>query len=437
MNKPIVAIVGRQNVGKSTLLNRLAGKRVAIVEDLPGTTRDRVFADVSWQEVTFTLVDTGGLEPRPHSTIAQEVKEQVEIAIAEADAVIFLVDVKDGLTPSDLEIADRLRRSSKPILLVANKADNTKLEAGAVEFYELGLGEPLTISAYHGRGTAELLDKIIALLPAPSPTEAEAEVMKVAIVGRPNVGKSMLLNTLLGNERAIVDDIPGTTRDAIDTLFDFDGQGVLLIDTAGIRRRGRLGTGIEKYSVLRALRAIDRADVALLVLDATELVTAQDTHIAGYVQQAAKGIVLVVNKWDLVADKNITEYNNHIRRQLKFMSYAAVLYISAKFGQGVDRIMPEVSRVYQERFKRLPTAAVNSVVQQAAMVHNLPRAGTKQLKILYATQAEVNPPTFVFFVNDANLIHFSYRRYLENKLRQSFGFAGTPLRLVFKTRGES
>jgi len=437
VNKPIVAIVGRQNVGKSTLLNRLAGKRVAIVEDLPGTTRDRVFADVSWQEVTFTLVDTGGLEPRPHSTIAQEVKEQVEIAIAEADAVIFLVDVKDGLTPSDLEIADRLRRSSKPILLVANKADNTKLEAGAVEFYELGLGEPLTISAYHGRGTAELLDKIIALLPAPSPTEAEAEVMKVAIVGRPNVGKSMLLNTLLGNERAIVDDIPGTTRDAIDTLFDFDGQGVLLIDTAGIRRRGRLGTGIEKYSVLRALRAIDRADVALLVLDATELVTAQDTHIAGYVQQAAKGIVLVVNKWDLVADKNITEYNNHIRRQLKFMSYAAVLYISAKFGQGVDRIMPEVSRVYQERFKRLPTAAVNSVVQQAAMVHNLPRAGTKQLKILYATQAEVNPPTFVFFVNDANLIHFSYRRYLENKLRQSFGFAGTPLRLVFKTRGES
>ena len=437
MSKPIVAIVGRQNVGKSTLLNRLAGKRVAIVEDLPGTTRDRVFADVSWQEVAFTLVDTGGLEPRPHSTIAQEVKEQVEIAIAEADAVIFLVDVKDGLNPSDLEVADRLRRSSKPILLVANKADNTKLEAGAVEFYELGLGEPLAISAYHGQGTAELLDKIIVLLPAPLPTEAEAEIIKVAIVGRPNVGKSMLLNALLGGERAIVDDVPGTTRDAIDTLFDFDGQSVLLIDTAGIRRRGRLGKGIEKYSVLRALRAIDRADVVLLVLDATELMTAQDTHIAGYIQQAAKGIVLVINKWDLIADKNITEYNKHIRRQLKFMSYAAVLYISAKFGQGVDRVMPEVCRVYQERLKRLPTAAVNSVVQQAAAVHNLPRAGTKQLKILYATQAEVNPPTFVFFVNDAKLIHFSYRRYLENRLRQSFGFTGTPLRLVFKTRGES
>ena len=437
VSKPIVAIVGRQNVGKSTLLNRLAGKPIAIVADLPGTTRDRVFADVSWEGVTFTIVDTGGLEPSPHSTIAQEVKEQVEIAITEADIIVFLVDVRDGITPSDLEIADLLRRSSKPILLVANKADNTKFETGAVEFYQLGLDETLVISAYHGRGTAELLDKITALLPAPSPTEVKPEVMKVAIVGRPNVGKSMLLNALLGDERAIVDDVPGTTRDAIDTLFDFDGQSVLLIDTAGIRRRGRLGTGVEKYSVIRALRAIDRADVALLVLDATELVTAQDAHIAGYVQQAAKGIVLVVNKWDLVADKNITEYNNHISRQLKFMSYAAVLYISAKFGQGVDRVMPEVCRVYQERLKRLPTAAVNSVVQQAAAVHNLPRAGTKQLKILYATQAEVNPPTFVFFVNDAKLIHFSYRRYLENRLRQSFGFAGTPLRLVFKTRGES
>ncbi len=314
MSKSIVAIVGRQNVGKSTLLNRMAGKPIAIVEDLPGTTRDRIFADVSWQGIVFTIVDTGGLELRPRSTIAQEVKEQVEIAIVEADTVIFLVDVRNGVTPSDLEIADLLRRSSKPIVLVANKADNAKLETRAVEFYELGLEEPLAISAYHGRGTAELLDKIVALLPAPPPTEAEPEVMKVAIVGRPNVGKSMLLNALLGGERAIVDDVPGTTRDAIDTLFDFDGQSVLLIDTAGIRRRGRLGIGVERYSVLRALRAINRADVVLLMLDATEMVTAQDTHIAGYIQQAVKGIVLVVNKWDLVADKNIKEYNNHIRR---------------------------------------------------------------------------------------------------------------------------
>jgi GTP-binding protein len=260
--------------------------------------------------------------------------------------------------------------------------------------------------------------------------------MKMAIVGRPNVGKSMLLNALLGGERVIVDDAPGTTRDAIDTLFDFDGQSVLLIDTAGIRRRGKLGVGVERYSVIRALRAIGRADITLLVLDATEMVTAQDMHIAGYIQQAAKGIVLVVNKWDLVVDKSPDEFTRYIRGQLKFMSYAPVLYVSAKFGQGVDMIMPEVRQVYSQRLKRLSTAAVNDVVQQAAAAHNLPRVGGKQLKILYATQAEVNPPAFVFFVNDAKLIHFSYRRYLENKLRQSFGFTGTPLRLIFKTKGE-
>jgi len=373
VSRPIVAIVGRQNVGKSTLLNRMAGKPIAIVEDLPGTTRDRIFANVSWQGAGFTIVDTGGLELRPRSTIAQEVREQVEMAIIEADVIIFVADVRDGVIPSDLEIADMLRQSSKPIVLVANKADNAKLETGAVEFYQLGLGEPLAISAYHGRGTAELLDKIIALLPAPSPIEAEPEVMKVAIVGRPNVGKSMLLNALLGGERAIVDDAPGTTRDAIDTLFDFDGQSMLLIDTAGVRRRGRLGMGVERYSVLRALRAIGRADVVLLVLDATELVTAQDMHIAGYIQQAAKGIVLVVNKWDLVADGEIKEYHKHIRQQMKFMSYAPVLCISAKLGHGVDKVMPEVCRVYQERLKRLPTSAVNSVVQEAVATHHPPR----------------------------------------------------------------
>ena len=435
MSKPIVAIIGRQNVGKSTLLNRVVGKPIAIVEDLPGTTRDRILASVSWQGVEFTIVDTGGLELKPQSTVAQGVKEQVEVAITEADVIIFLVDVRDGVVPADQEIADRLRQASKPIVLVANKADNARLETEAVEFYELGLGEPLAISAYHGRGTAELLDRVISLLPASLPIEAEPEVMKVAIVGRPNVGKSMLLNALLGQERAIVDDIPGTTRDAIDTFFDFDGQSVLLIDTAGIRRRGRLGVGVERYSVIRALRAIDRADIALLVLDATELLTAQDMHIAGYIQQAAKGIVLIVNKWDLAVAETITKCSKYIRSQLKFMPYAPVLYISAKFGQGVDKVMPQVCQVYQERLKRLSTAAVNNVVQQAVAAHNLPRIGSKQLKILYATQAEVNPPTFVFFVNDAKLIHFSYQRYLENKLRQSFGFAGTPVRLVFKTRG--
>ncbi|MFC1941190.1 ribosome biogenesis GTPase Der [Chloroflexota bacterium] len=437
MSKPIVAIVGRQNVGKSSLLNRVVGKRLAITEDLPGTTRDRILASVLWQGIEFTLVDTGGIETKPQSTVAQGVKEQVEVAITEADVIVFLVDVRDGIATLDLEIADMLRKASKPLLLVANKADNARFEAEAVAFYELGLGEPLAISAHHGLGTAELLDKIIALLPVPLLVEAEPEAMKVAIVGRPNVGKSMLLNAFLGEERVIVDDSPGTTRDAIDTRFDFQGQNVLLIDTAGIRRRGRLGVGVERYSVIRALRAIDRADIALLVIDASEPFTAQDMHIGGYIRQMAKGIVLVVNKWDLVEDKNIAEWNRYMRSQFRFVSYAPVLYTSAKFGQGIDKVMPQVCHVYQERLKRFPTAAVNSVVRQAAASHNPPRIGSKQLKVLYATQAEVNPPTFVFFVNDAKLIHFSYQRYLENKLRQSFGFGGTPLRLIFKTRGES
>ena len=437
MSKPIVAIVGRQNVGKSALLNRLVGKRLAIVEDLPGTTRDRIFADISWQGIDFTLVDTGGLVPEAESTIAEGVNEQIQAAVTEADVIVFLVDVRDGVTPSDLEIADWLRQVSKPLLLVASKADNPRLEMGAVEFYQLGFGEPLPISAYHGRGTAELLDKIGSLLPAPPPVEVGPEAMKVAIVGRPNVGKSMLLNTLLGEERTIVSETPGTTRDAIDTWLDFNGESVLLIDTAGIRRRGKLGVGVERYSVLRALRAIDRADVALLVLDASEMVTAQDMHIAGYIIQMAKGVMLVVNKWDLVPDKDVVEWNKYIRKQFKFMAYAPVLYVSARFGQGVGKIIPEAYQVYQERFKRLSTSVVNDVVQQAVAAHNLPRAAGRRLKVLYATQAEVNPPTFVFFVNDSRLVHFSYRRYLENKLRQAFGFAGTPLRLVFKSRGES
>lgn len=436
VRKPIVAIVGRQNVGKSTLLNRLAGRRIAIVEDLPGTTRDRVVADITWQDNVFTLVDTGGLVTDPDTSVGQRVREQVELAVAEADAIIFLVDVRDGVTPSDLEVADLVRRASKPVVLAANKADNDRLETHAVEFHELGLGEPLAVSAQHARGTAELLDRLGALLP-PLEVEVEPDIMKVAIVGRPNVGKSMLLNALLGSERAIVDDTPGTTRDAIDTLLDFEGESVLLIDTAGIRRRGRLGVGIERYSVMRALRAIDRADVALLVMDATELPVAQDMHIAGYVLQAVKGIILVVNKWDLIADKNKAEWDRYLKSQFKFMAYAPVLYTSAQFGQGVGEVLPQARQVYRERLKRLTTSEVNNVIQEAVAAHILPRKGRKQLNVLHVTQAEVDPPTFVFFVNDARIVHFSYRRYLENKLRQAFGFTGTPLRLVFRTRGEA
>jgi GTP-binding protein len=437
MAKPIVAIIGRQNVGKSTLLNRLAGKRVAIVADMPGTTRDRIFADVSWQGTGFTLVDTGGLELSPQSKVAWGIRAQVEAAISEADLIIFLVDARDGVVASDLEIAQMLRSSSKPLVLAVNKADNPRLESGAVDFYQLGLGEPLAISAYHGRGMAELLDRIISLLPAPSVVERRAEVMKLAIVGRPNVGKSTLLNAMLGEERAIVDETPGTTHDAVDTRLDFRGQNVILIDTAGIRRRGRWGVGVERYSVIRALRAIDEADVALLVLDGAEPVTAQDKHIAGYIQEAVKGVILLVNKWDLVQDKGVAEYDKYLRRQLRFLAYAPVLYISAKFGQGVERILPEAFGVYQERGKRPAETMINDVVREAVSSHVLPRKGTKALKFFSATQTGTNPPTFVFMVNDPKLIHFSYQRYLENKLRQAFGFGGTPLRLIFKTGGEA
>ncbi|MFH1382638.1 MAG: ribosome biogenesis GTPase Der [Chloroflexota bacterium] len=435
MTRPILAIVGRQNVGKSTLLNRLAGKRIAIVADLPGTTRDRILADVSWKGKEFSLVDTGGLEIQPQSTIGQEVKKQAEEAITGADVILFVVSAIEGLVPADLEVADILRKAGKPLLLVVNKADNAKLEVTTGEFYQLGLGEPFAISALHGRSTADLLDKIIVRLPEAS-LEPELDAIKVAIVGRPNVGKSMLLNAILGEERAIVADAPGTTRDAVDTLVDFRGQNVLLIDTAGLRRRGKPEAGVERFSVIRALRAIDRCDIALLVLDGSEQVAAQDTHIGGYIQQALKGVVLILNKWDLVTDKNIPEWNRYLMDRFKFLPYAPVLYTSAKSGQGVEKIMPKIGEVYQERVKRLPTAEVNSVVQQAVAVQSLPRQGSKHLNILYATQSDINPPTFVFFVNDSRLVHFSYQRYLENKLRQAFGFIGTPLRLVFKTREE-
>jgi GTP-binding protein len=434
MTKPVVAIVGRQNVGKSTLLNRLAGKRIAIVDDVPGTTRDRIMADVSLAGGDFTVVDTGGLEPSPGSAMAQVVNQQVEVATREADAIIFLTDVRDGVTPVDLEIADRLRKAGKPVVLAANKADNDRSEGGVVEFYELGLGEPVAISAYHDRGISELSERVGALLPPTPPTDAGPEAIKVAIVGRPNVGKSTLLNALLGDERAIVDSAPGTTRDAIDTLVDFEGKSVLLIDTAGIKRRGRIGGGVGQYSVIRSLKAIERADIALLVLDAEQLVTAQDMHIAGYIQQAAKGIIIVVNKWDLVQGGDIASYDRYVKGQFRFMTYAPVLCVSAKLGRGVNKIMPQVVQISKERRRRLSTAQVNSVVQEAVASHGLPRKGNRQLKVLYATQAEVDPPTFVFFVNYPKLVHFSYQRYLENRLRRAFGFSGTPLRFVFKAR---
>jgi GTP-binding protein len=436
MIKPLVAIIGRQNVGKSTLLNRLAGKRIAVTEDLPGTTRDRIFADVSWQGTEFTLVDTGGLESEPRSGLSMAVQSQVKTAVTEADVVLFLVDIHDGITPFDREIANMIRRAGKPTILVVNKVDNLTLETQTSEFYELALGDPLVISAYHGRGIAELLEKVVSLLPAPSSADAEPPTVKIAIVGRPNTGKSMLLNALLGKERVIVSEIPGTTRDAIDTSIDFRGQSVILIDTAGIRRRGRQDRGVERYSVMRAMQAIDRADVALLILDATEPFTDQDKHIAGYIQQAQKGAMLIINKWDLVTDPVKRDWEQATRKEFQFLPYAPVLFISAKFKKGIDKIMPLALQIYAERNRRLPTAVVNSIVQEAIAAHPPPTVLGKAIKIKYCTQVDINPPTFIFFVNDTR-VHFSYKRYLENKLREAFGFTGTALRIAFKTGGKS
>ena len=437
MDKPLVAIVGRPNVGKSTLFNRIVGERIAIVEDIPGTTRDRLYFDAEWNGNVFTLVDTGGIDLAPESDLIADVRSQAELAIEEADVIVFVVDAKDGITQLDLDIADQLRLAKKPVLVAANKADNPKRRMDAYEFHELGLGTPIDLSALHGVGTGDLLSEIVENLPT-FVAEEETEMVKVAIVGRPNVGKSSLLNALLGTERVIVSEVPGTTRDAIDTVLQHEGKPVLVIDTAGIRRRGKIEVGIERYSVMRALRAINRADIVLLIVDATEPVTAQDTHIAGFIRDAYKGVVVVVNKWDLIAKTGTTtvEYTAYIRDQLKFMPYVPILFVSAKSKQRVDRILPEVIKVQDERKKRIPTGVLNTAIAEALASHNPPSERGKKLKIYYTTQATICPPEFVFFVNDYKLVHFSYERFLENRIRESFGFEGTPIRLVFRNRGK-
>jgi len=437
MSKPIVAIVGRPNVGKSTLFNRLVGERLAITHEVPGTTRDRLYAEAEWGGVSFVLVDTGGLDLVSDDGIMAHVRAQAQTAIAEADVILFLVDVKDGLTAGDEEVAQVLRRTAKPVLVAVNKADNRVLREAAVEFYALGLGELYPISALHGTGTGDLLDQVVGAFPVEE-EEEELEAVKIAIVGRPNVGKSSLLNKILGQERAIVDATPGTTRDAIDTQMEWGGEPVVLIDTAGIRRKGRIQRGVEKYSVLRALRAIVRADVVLLLLDAVEGVTAQDAHIAGYILEEAKSVVVVVNKWDLVEKDTYTmqAYIEHIYTTLRFLDYVPVLFISALTGQRVDQVLPTALRVQEERLIRIPTAELNRILQEAVARHAPPSKSGKRLKFYYATQAAVDPPTFVFFVNDPRLVHFSYERYLENCLREHCGFLGTPLRLSFRKRGK-
>lgn len=435
--RPVVAIVGRQNVGKSTLLNRLVKKRLAITSDIPGTTRDRIMADVTWNGRTFIMVDTGGLPPKTESRIDQAVLAQVEEAIQAADVIIFLTDVKEGATPFDEEIAGRLHRTGKPVILAVNKVDNERELAASSEFYRLGLGEPMAISAFHNTGVNELMDKTITQLP---PEDAGNEggiepALKIAIVGRPGVGKSMLLNALVGEQRVIVAERPGTTRDSIDSLIDYQGSNMLLIDTAGIRRRGQVEAGLEKYSVIRSMEAIERADVAWLVIDATEPATAQDTHIAGYIAEAGKGLMLLVNKWDLINVGAEEEYTNKIRTDFIFAPYASLLFISARTGQGLGAIMPETVAVGRERAKRVSPDELTAFLTRAVAAHIPPHTGKRQLKLFSVKQSDARPPTFTFTANDPRLLHFSYRRYLENRLRASFNFKGTPVRLVFKATG--
>jgi GTPase len=444
VTRPIVAIVGRPNVGKSTLFNRLIGERRAIVEDMPGTTRDRVYGVSDWGGIEFTVVDTAGLQDTDEinastsTEIARHTREQAQTAIDEADVIVFMVDTKAGITAGDAEVADLLRRTDKPTILVANKADSAVRREIAVDFYELGLGEPVVVSAYHGSGTGDLLDRVVENLPEFEELP-ETEGPKIAIVGRPNVGKSRLLNALLGQERSIVSDVPGTTRDSTDTQLIWAGQPLTLIDTAGIRRKGRVDAGIEYFSVLRSMRSIERADIVLLVIDATESFTAQDIHIAGYVEEQKKGMVVVVNKWDLVEkDANtMEEYRLKAREALQFMPYSPLTFISAKLGQRVNQVLEMALTVIDERSKRVPTAALNKMLKDAVAKHPPASKPGKWLKFYYMTQADVSPPTFILFCNDPLQVHFSYRRYLENQLREQFGFAGNPIRMSFRGREES
>ena len=431
MPNPLVAIVGRPNVGKSTLFNRLVGRALAIVEDIPGTTRDRIYADVSWQGREFTIVDTGGLEVHPSTSLLQQVKQQVEMALAEADVILFLVDAKEGLTPSDEEIAERLRVQKKPVLLVVNKADSPRQQMMAPEFYRLGLGDPIPISAYHGRGTGDLLDSLLPLLP-PAGKEEEAPGMKVAIAGRPNVGKSLLLNRILGQERAVVSEIPGTTRDALDTPFQFEGQPILLIDTAGIRKRAKVEAGIEHYGVLRALRAIARSDVVLLLIEGPQDIMAQDLHIVSYVHESCKGLVILINKWDLVEKPDPLAYQEMVRERLVFMPYVPLLFVSALLGWGIEQVLPIARRVYQDRLRQLPPAQVAKVVKEAVALRPPPLRGRGGFRLFSVAQTGVNPPTFLLEMSRTAL-PATYLRYLENSLRQAFGYS-TPLKLVLKAR---
>ena len=445
MARPLVALVGRPNVGKSTLFNRMLGERRAIVFDAPGTTRDRTYGITDWNGRTFDFVDTGGLQSDEEiersdiSAIWRGTKEQAQLAIGEADVIVFLVDGRDGLIAADVSVAEMLRASGKPVVLGVNKAESQERRDNAVEFYALGIGEPIAISAFHGHGTGDLLDRVVESFP-PGGEDEDDDTPKIAIVGRPNVGKSALLNALLGKQRSIVSDVSGTTRDPIDTPFEWEGTQLTLIDTAGIRRRGRIEHGeVEQYSVIRSMKAIGRCDIAVLVIDAVEGFTAQDLHIAGFVQEESKGLVVVVNKWDAVEKDTDTmsEFREEAARVLDFMAYAPVVFISALTGSRVPKVPEAVIEVLAEREKRVATGQLNRVIREAILAHPPSESSRgRYLKFSYATQPRTAPPTFVFFVNDPKLLHFTYKRYLENQLRKEFGFIGTPIRMSFRGKND-
>lgn len=439
MSKPVVAVVGRPNVGKSTLFNVLAGERISIVKDTPGVTRDRIYADASWLDRTFTLIDTGGIEPDSKDIILSQMREQAEIAIETADVIVFITDVRQGLVDADAKVADMLRRSKKPVVLVVNKVDSfEKFMPDVYEFYNLGIGDPIPVSAASQLGIGDMLDEIIKYFPDDAGKDEEDERPRVAIIGKPNVGKSSLVNRLLGENRVIVSDIAGTTRDAVDTAIKYNGEEYVFIDTAGLRRKSKIKEDLERYSIIRAVTAVERADVVLIVIDATEGVTEQDAKIAGIAHDRGKGIIIVVNKWDAIEKDNKTIYKHteKIRQILSFMPYAEIMFISAKTGQRTGRIFDMIQMVLENNSMRVATGVLNEIVTEAVAMQQPPSDKGKRLRIYYVTQVAVKPPTFVIFVNDKELMHFSYTRYLENRIREAFGFKGTSLKFIIRERKE-
>ena len=439
MSKPIVAIVGRPNVGKSTLFNASAGKKISIVKDTPGVTRDRIHADIDWLDHKFTMIDTGGIEPNSNDIILSQMREQAQIAIDTADVIIFMTDVKQGLVDSDAKVADMLRRSHKPVILVVNKVDNfNKMMADVYEFYNLGIGDPVPISASQRSGLGDMLDKVVSYFADLNLEQEEDDRPRIAIVGKPNVGKSSIINKITGESRVIVSNIAGTTRDAIDTDVKWNGKDYVFIDTAGLRRKSKVKEEIEKYSIIRTVTAVERADVVIIVIDAVEGVTEQDAKIAGIAHENGKGIIIAVNKWDAIEknDKTVYEYTNKVRDILSFMPYAEIMFISAKTGQRLPKLFDMIDFVIANHAMRIETGVVNEIMAEAVALQQPPSDKGKRLKLYYITQVSVKPPTFVIFVNDKQLMHFSYTRYIENKIREAFGFKGTPLRFIIRERKE-